>query len=435
MSAVVWVLIVVSGPPGRGTTWLGVLALPLTTLVGSKLYGLYGRDELVVQKTTLDEAAVVFHLTLALVLLLWSAQALALEAPLRPAAALLFGAALFAFLLLGRSAARAVASRTTPPERCLLIGDDSVRRQLAIALRHDRRNARLVGSVSLGQADTALDSRPISVDGLRQIADECDADRVIIEPGDATTASFHNLVRAAEQLGVRVSVLPRVTDLIRLPAAGQELASLTLFGLPRFGLTRSATILKRAFDVAVGGSLIVLLSPVLAVVSVAIVVDSPGPIVFRQRRVGRHGQVFDILKFRSMAEDADAGKDVLQAFNEAEGLFKIAADPRVTRLGRLLRRACIDELPQLFNVLRGEMSLVGPRPLVLDEDRLITGWDRRRLELRPGMTGPWQIAGGPRIPLGDMVKMDYRYAAAWSVWNDVMILLRTVAYAVRRQGI
>jgi lipopolysaccharide/colanic/teichoic acid biosynthesis glycosyltransferase len=136
-----------------------------------------------------------------------------------------------------------------------------------------------------------------------------------------------------------------------------------------------------------------------------------------------------------MIRDAEARKAELALHNEADGLFKIADDPRITRVGRMLRRSSLDELAQLLNVLRGDMSLVGPRPLVLDEDALITGADRHRLELTPGMTGHWQIAGSSRVPLHEMVKIDYLYVAGWSLWSDMKILLRTVPYMLARRGL
>jgi lipopolysaccharide/colanic/teichoic acid biosynthesis glycosyltransferase len=139
-------------------------------------------------------------------------------------------------------------------------------------------------------------------------------------------------------------------------------------------------------------------------------------------------------KFRTMVDGADALKPALRALNEADGLFKIADDPRVTRVGRWLRRYSLDELPQLVNVLRGEMSLVGPRPLVGDDDAQITGLDRRRLILTPGMTGRWQILGSARVPLSEMIKLDYLYVTGWSLWSDVKILLRTVPYVLARRG-
>ncbi len=141
-----------------------------------------------------------------------------------------------------------------------------------------------------------------------------------------------------------------------------------------------------------------------------------------------------MVKFRTMIDGAEAQRAALDALNETDGLFKITDDPRVTRVGRFLRRTSIDELPQLINVLHGDMSLVGPRPLVLDEDRLIEGRHRDRLQFAPGMTGPWQVLGPNRPPLSEMVKTDYLYAANWSLWSDVKILLRTFSHVFARRG-
>jgi lipopolysaccharide/colanic/teichoic acid biosynthesis glycosyltransferase len=143
-----------------------------------------------------------------------------------------------------------------------------------------------------------------------------------------------------------------------------------------------------------------------------------------------------MLKFRSMVPGADQIKETLRERNEAEGgLFKISDDPRITRVGRFLRRTSLDELPQLLTVLKGDMSLVGPRPLVQDEDALIEGWQRRRLAVKSGMTGPWQIFGSSRIPMNEMVKIDYIYGANWSLWLDLKILLKTVPYVLSRSGL
>ena len=162
--------------------------------------------------------------------------------------------------------------------------------------------------------------------------------------------------------------------------------------------------------------------------------DSPGPVFFRQTRVGRGDTRFQILKFRTMRSDAEERKIELRDRNETRGLFKISNDPRITRIGRLLRRSSLDELPQLWNVLRGEMSLVGPRPLVLDEDQRIQGWYRRRLSLTPGMTGDWQVFGAARIPLREMATIDYLYVSNWSLWADIRIMLRTIPFIVHRRG-
>jgi lipopolysaccharide/colanic/teichoic acid biosynthesis glycosyltransferase len=202
----------------------------------------------------------------------------------------------------------------------------------------------------------------------------------------------------------------------------------------RFGLSRSSLALKRGFDVAGAAVGLIVLGPLMAILALLVRLDSPGPSIYSQTRVGRGGRRFTMLKLRTMVDGADALKPALSELNEADGLFKIAADPRVTRVGSWLRRYSLDELPQLLNVLRGEMSLVGPRPLVVDDDARITGLDRRRLYLTPGMTGSWQILGSARVPLSEMIKLDYLYVTGWSLWSDVKILLRTVPYVLARRG-
>jgi lipopolysaccharide/colanic/teichoic acid biosynthesis glycosyltransferase len=204
----------------------------------------------------------------------------------------------------------------------------------------------------------------------------------------------------------------------------------------RFGLTRSSGAVKRAFDIVGAGLILIMLAPLLAAIAIAIKLDSRGSVFFRQRRMGRNGVPFEMLKFRTMVDGADAQRSALAGDNEAGGgLFKIKDDPRITGVGKRLRQISLDELPQLFNVVRGDMSLVGPRPLVLDEDDRIEGWRRSRLELPPGMTGPWQVFGSARIPLHEMVKIDYLYGANWSLWLDVKTLLRTVPFVLGRRGL
>ena len=180
---------------------------------------------------------------------------------------------------------------------------------------------------------------------------------------------------------------------------------------------------------------LILLAPMLLAIALAVKLTSRGPVLFRQARVGKGGRTFHLLKFRTMYEGAEEQKHELMALNEADGLFKIADDPRVTPLGRLLRRCSLDEAPQLINVLLGEMSLVGPRPLVVEEDSRIQGWLRRRLDVTPGMTGIWQVLGSARVPLHEMVKLDYLYRANWSLWLDIKILLRTVPFVFARRGL
>ena len=175
-------------------------------------------------------------------------------------------------------------------------------------------------------------------------------------------------------------------------------------------------------------------------VAIAVKVDSPGPVFFPQTRVGSRGTLFRIFKFRTMVADADAHKgEVMELNRHAQPggdprMFKIAQDPRVTRFGRFLRRYSVDELPQLINVLVGQMSLVGPRPLILDEDQHVHGWARRRLDVKPGITGLWQVYGGSAIPFGEMVQLDYLYVRTWSLWSDIRLLLRTLPVVAEEPG-
>jgi lipopolysaccharide/colanic/teichoic acid biosynthesis glycosyltransferase len=193
---------------------------------------------------------------------------------------------------------------------------------------------------------------------------------------------------------------------------------------------------KRALDVVGSTLLIILLAPLWLAIALLIKADSPGPILFRQRRIGRDGQPFGMLKFRTMVDGADARKPALLHLNNAaDGLFKINDDPRVTRIGRWLRGTCLDELPQLLHVATGKMSLVGPRPLVPEEDAQIRGVYRERLLVRPGMTGPWQVEGASAIPIHGMVLLDRYYIEEWSVWLDLTLLARTAWIVLRRGGL
>lgn len=198
----------------------------------------------------------------------------------------------------------------------------------------------------------------------------------------------------------------------------------------------SAIAIKRGFDIAVASLALAVFSPLLTLIAILIKLDSRGPMMFTQRRIGRHGQAFGMLKFRTMIDGADDRKHTVLHLNEREGgLFKIPADPRLTSFGRLLRSTSLDELPQLINVLRGEMSIVGPRPLIGEEDQLVIGHLRRRLEVRPGMTGPWQVAGASIVPLAEMAEMDYQYVERQSFLGDIGLILRTIPHVVMRRGV
>jgi exopolysaccharide biosynthesis polyprenyl glycosylphosphotransferase len=425
-------------PNSLHLTWVSIIGVP-TVLLGAKLYGLYDRDEMLIRKTTLDEAPKLFQMATLVALVAWLADGLIVDGALKRAGALLLWSSLTILLIAARGLARSLALKMTPSERCLFIGDEASARTIRAKLAcHGGVKASVVAHLDLNKVaswstDTFSAERLMEV---RDLARELDVHRAIVAPRSADAGEMLDLVRTLKAVGVKVSILPRVLEVVGSSVEFDNVHGVTVMGVRRFDLARSSAAVKRAFDL-LGASLgLLALSPLMLFFSIAIKLDSRGPVFFRQLRVGRHGKKFHVLKFRTMVPDAEDLKDALRHRNEAaEGLFKIADDPRVTRIGKLLRKSSLDELPQLFNVLEGKMSLVGPRPLVLEEDEQVEGWHRRRLELTPGMTGHWQILGPARVPLREMVAIDYLYVANWSLWTDIKILLRTVPHVIARRGL
>ena len=192
---------------------------------------------------------------------------------------------------------------------------------------------------------------------------------------------------------------------------------------------------KRLLDIVVSLSLLIGLSPFFLLVAILIKLESPGPVFFLQERVGMNQRRFKIYKFRSMVADAEEQRKNLETLNEADGpVFKIRNDPRITRVGRFIRKYSIDELPQLINVLRGEMSLVGPRPPIPAEVEQYTWDQRRRLSVKPGMTGLWQVSGRSDLSFKEWVELDLRYIDSWSIWEDFAILLKTFRVVIEGRG-
>ena len=408
-----------------------LLALPLVVII-CKLRGLYDRDEVVMRKSTLDEAPSLFQVATLFCLLLWIGERPLQLGDLGGDQVLVTWITLFFALLAGRVAARGLARRVTAPERCLLLGDPVMCDQARAKIEGSSAvHAEVVGEI----LSARIGEEEAPVEKVADLAARRDVQRVIIAPRSTDHGDVLNLVRAVKSLGLNVSVLPRLLEVVGSSVVVDDLEGLGMLGVRRFGLNRSSGYVKRVFDVAGAGAGLLLMSPLLFLVALAVRLDSRGPALFRQQRIGKDGRSFRMVKFRTMVLDAEVEKAGLEDLNEASGLFKIADDPRITRVGRFLRRTSLDELPQLLNVMRGEMSLVGPRPLVLEDDSRISGWDRRRLHLTPGMTGPWQVLGSARIPLPEMVKLDYLYVATWSLWGDVKIMLHTSLFVLRRRGL
>ncbi len=234
---------------------------------------------------------------------------------------------------------------------------------------------------------------------------------------------------------VGVSIVPRYYELITARSHVEDLSGLPMLDIAPASLSAGARFLKRSFDIVVSSLVLVVASPFLVVIAAMIKATTPGPIFFRQVRTGRNEQPFAVMKFRTMYRDAESHREELEDLNEMDGpLFKVQNDPRVTRVGRFLRRTSLDEFPQLINVWKGDMSLVGPRPFVVSEAMKIEGWARKRFEARPGMTGLWQVSGRNELSHLELCRLDYLYVASWSFWWDMQILWQTPTTIFRGRG-
>jgi exopolysaccharide biosynthesis polyprenyl glycosylphosphotransferase len=414
------------------------LALPMLVVV-AKVMGLYDRDANLLRRTTLDEIPALFQLATLATLVLWLAGGAVVETGLDASQALLLWGSLLALTVVLRAMARVIARALSPIERCVFVGDAESETEFRARLHSSRGiKAEVVGWMPVEEDPAASTNGALAamlVPRIAALAEQRGAHRVVLAPGPGASEELVNSLRRLTEAGLKVSVVPRHARIAGSVVALDRLDGITVLGIRRFHITRSSRAIKRGFDLAVSATGLIFLAPLLAAIAIAIKVDSRGPILFRQRRAGLGGREFEMIKFRSMVDGAEELQGDLAHLNEADGVFKLRQDPRVTRVGAVVRRYSLDELPQLVNVLRGEMSLVGPRPLPLEEDRRIEGWHRRRLELRPGITGPWQILGPARVPLREMANLDNQYVAEWSLWTDLQLLILTIPHVLGRRGI
>jgi exopolysaccharide biosynthesis polyprenyl glycosylphosphotransferase len=270
---------------------------------------------------------------------------------------------------------------------------------------------------------------------LERVLREQRPDELIVSGVGLGEDELLDLAEQAHSWGVKVRIAPTTTELLTQRAEYVPGQGVPLFELRPPVFAGLDWAVKRTFDLVVSGALVVVAAPVWAVIALAVKLDSPGPIFYRDRRVGLAEREFGMFKFRSMYVDAAERQAGLETSNEASGpLFKIKDDPRVTKVGRFLRRYSIDELPQVLNVLRGEMSLVGPRPLPLRDYIQLEDWHRKRYRVLPGMTGLWQVSGRIELTFDDLVRLDFYYLENWSIWLDISILAKTLPAVVARRG-
>ncbi|MDP9340757.1 MAG: sugar transferase [Actinomycetota bacterium] len=322
--------------------------------------------------------------------------------------------------------------------RTLIVGTNSEAEALAEAMEVEASGFELVGHLETAASTPGMDSVP-TVGELSELEDVVRATRsdcLFVASSAVRVEDMRRLGKLARQTGIDVRVSANLPEVMAGRVAVQPFGGLTALSIRPVALSRPKAAVKRAFDLAVSSLAVALTSPLLLAIAAAVKLTSRGPVLYRQIRVGRYGKPFTVYKFRTMVSGAEEALDELRALNEATGpLFKIRHDPRVTRVGALLRKWSLDELPQLINVVRGEMSLVGPRPPLPEEvEAYDQDWFFDRLEVLPGITGLWQVSGRSNLSFEDYIKLDLNYVENWSLAFDLFILLKTVPALLSRSG-
>ena len=430
----------IGGGVTAGHVLLFVATLPGWVVV-AKLYGLYDNEERT-DHSTADEFVGVFHLVTIGAWILYAGAWLSdLWSPQLAELVFFWGLGI-GLVIAGRASARAVCRQTVPyMQNTIIVGAGDVGQLVARKLlKHPEYGINLVGFVDAAPKQPRQDLEHLTLLGppedLSELVRSHDVERVVIAFSNESHEELLQLIRSLKGLSVQIDIVPRLFEIVGPGVEIHTVEGLPLVGLPQVKLSHSSRLLKRTLDLVLSGVVLVLLAPLFGLVALKIKLDSPGPVFFRQLRMGYGNTPFRMFKFRTMVVNADSRREEvahlnMHASNGDARMLKVPDDPRITTFGRTLRRYSIDELPQLINVLIGDMSLVGPRPLPLDEDELVEDWGRHRLTLKPGMTGLWQVSGRSSIPFGEMLNLDYVYVSGWSLWGDLRLIARTIPAVFR----
>ncbi len=419
-----------------GTLFWALLFSPAWILV-VKLHGLYDNDHRRIRHSTFDELPSLVSATVLGTLVLDGLLALSPVGPLSPTSAIAVGAGTLAGSFVARGALRLLWHRLTGLAIGLAVGPgpavDVVARRVST---HPETRLALVGYLSAGNGEEAAElPRLGSIADISRVAREYAVERVVVTEQEMSEPAAERLIEECKAEGLALTFLPQHYGLLGPGIELNRLAELPVLDFRFSDAPRSTQAMKRGMDIVVSGGLLALLSPLLAVVALAILLDSGRPVFFRQRRAGRDGKPFTMLKFRTMVADAEERLgELVDLAKLDQPAFKIPDDPRVTRIGRLLRRFSIDELPQLINVLRGDMSLVGPRP---EEESVVALYDERqrgRLAIKPGLTGPMQVYGRSDLTFEERLAMERDYLDNLSLLTDLAILMRTPRAIIRGDG-
>jgi len=321
----------------------------------------------------------------------------------------------------------------------LVVGTNAEARHLVELMQLPSFGFRPIGMVTTEAGDPEVTDAdyPVlgSVDELRDVIRELGVECVFVAASALSAREMGFVAKAVRLEGVEVRITATLPEVLSSRVAVQTLGGVTALSLRPVRLTGTQAVVKRAFDVAVASLCVLILSPVMALLAIAVKVTSSGPIFYRHTRVGQRGRPFTMMKFRTMREGADEMVDDLREQRGVDDLmFKLSDDPRVTRMGRFLRKWSLDELPQLFNVIRGEMSLVGPRPPLPREVTHYEDWQFDRLEVPPGISGLWQVSGRSDLSFDDCVRLDLFYIENWSLAYDLYILAKTIPVLISSRG-
>jgi exopolysaccharide biosynthesis polyprenyl glycosylphosphotransferase len=431
----------------EGTTdpvW-ALITLPFWSVL-AKFEGLYDGDHPKIWHRTSDEATAIFHwVTLSVAGSLFFLRALPDETiTVEAAGAMYFTALVGAFVL--RFAARALWRQLVDAERALVLGSgdlaDAVTRKLVLEPGHHL----VLGEHSLVSASengrgsrnghaVHLPLEELSREHLEQLVREAQVDRIILAARELDEATLSRVVSACRAAGVKLSVVPPMRAMLGTAVQLNHIAEMPVIEYGIWDTPASTVAFKRAIDIVVSAVCLVVTLPVMLVIAVVVRLGSPGPALFRQPRAGRDGKRFKMFKFRTMVRDApERVSEVVPVDELTEPMYKLRRDPRVTRVGRFLRRTSLDELPQLFNVLLGHMSLVGPRPEELWLVERYSETERFRLRMRPGLTGPMQVHGRGQLTFQERLAVEREYVENYSIKKDIRIMLRTASAIFRADG-
>lgn len=423
-----------------GETILALIAIPIWILV-AKINNLYDRDSRRIRHSTLDELPALLATAAITISAAWGITGI-LEAGLTSSVMVVIGSVAFFLAIVLRSIVRWIYRRVAPPERTLVIGSGPKARLVSMRLLvQGGDHLELVGFV--GATEGGEVSGPASTgaryfgppEDLARVAGEQRVNRVVIADDELAARAVGEIIATCRSARLSVTMVPANQAVLGPGTELNRIAEVPMLDFQFSDPPRSTMAIKRGMDLIVSISMLVLNAPLLALAALAIRVDSPGPVFFRQVRVGRDGKEFTMFKLRTMAADAEDQLDSLIDLDALdEPAFKITNDPRVTRVGQLLRRSSFDEVPQFINVLRGDMSLVGPRP---EEAAVVALYDerqRQRLRVKPGLTGPMQVAGRGGLTFEERLALERDYVDNLTITGDIKILLRTPRAVIHGDG-